>query len=304
MCLIRRAALEAAGSWSSDTIVEDTDLGLTILELGWRALYTNRRYGHGLLPDTFEAFKRQRHRWAYGGVQIIKKHWRRFLPGASRLTPDQKREYAIGWLNWLGAESIGVAVAILNLLWVPVVAFVGVAIPDKILTVPIIAAFLVSLMHFTMMYRLRVAIPVSQMVTSVFAAMAVQWTVARAVCDGVIRDHLPFARTAKGGLARRAREFPAFWEAALGFLLILGALVLLATNKQDIREINVFAAVLVIQSLPFLAAVALAVVENSRANDFAFWTAAAARLAELMPRRAARVAPRETVISERVVSSE
>src|SRR5262245_47075624 len=304
MCLIRRAALEAAGSWSSDTIVEDADLGLTILELGWRALYTTQRYGHGLLPDTFEAFKKQRHRWAYGGVQIIKKHWRRFLPGASRLTPDQKREYSIGWLNWLGAESIGVVVAILNLLWVPVVAFVGIAIPDKILTVPIIAAFLVSLMHFTMLYRLRVNIPVSQLVTSVFAAMAVQWTVARAVCDGVIKDHLPFARTAKGGLGRRAREFPAFWEAALGSLLILGALVLVATNTQDIREINVFAAVLVIQSLPFLAAAALAVLETSRANDFAFWTAAAARLAELMPRRAARVAPQETAISERAVTGE
>src|SRR5262249_20968442 len=205
MCLIRRAALEAAGSWSSDTIVEDSDLGLTILELGWRALYTNRRYGHGLLPDTFEAYKKQRHRWAYGGVQIMKKHWRRFLPGASRLSADQKREYALGWLNWLGAESIGVVVAILNLLWVPVVAVVGIAIADKTLTVPIIAAFLVSLMHFVMLYRLRVAIPVGQMTTSVFAAMSVQWTVARAVCDGLVKDHLPFARTAKGGLGRRAR---------------------------------------------------------------------------------------------------
>ncbi|MFL5073455.1 MAG: glycosyltransferase family 2 protein, partial [Xanthobacteraceae bacterium] len=259
MCLIRRAALEAAGSWSSDTIVEDTDLGLTILELGWRALYTNRRYGHGLLPDTFEAFKKQRHRWAYGGVQIIRKHWRRFLPGASRLTADQKREYALGWLNWLGAESLGVAVAILNLIWVPVVAFVGIAIPDKILTVPIIAAFLVSLLHFAMLYRLRVSIPLGQMIASVLAAMSVQWTVARAVADGVIKDRLPFARTAKGGLGRRAREFPAFWEAILGALLVLGAGVLLATNPQDIREINVFAAVLLIQSLPFLAAAALAV---------------------------------------------
>jgi exo-beta-1,3-glucanase (GH17 family)/cellulose synthase/poly-beta-1,6-N-acetylglucosamine synthase-like glycosyltransferase len=296
MCLIRRAALEAAGSWSSDTIVEDTDLGLTILELGWRALYTNRRYGHGLLPDTFGAFKKQRHRWAYGGVQIIRKHWRRFLPGASRLTPDQKREYALGWLNWLGAESLGVAVAILNLIWVPVVAFVGIAIPDKILTVPIIAAFLVSLLHFAMLYRLRVAIPLGQMIASVLAAMSVQWTVARAVADGVIKDRLPFARTAKGGLGRRAREFPAFWEAVLGALLVLGAGVLVATNTQDIREINVFAAVLLIQSLPFLAAVALAALETSRANEFAFWTAASARLAEFLPRRA-RVAHQESVIS-------
>jgi exo-beta-1,3-glucanase (GH17 family)/GT2 family glycosyltransferase len=108
MCLIRRQAMEAAGGWSSDTICEDTDLGLSLLELGWQAHYTNVRYGHGLLPDNFEFYKKQRDRWAYGGLQIVKKHWRRFLPGASRLTRDQKREFSLGWLNWLGAESLGV----------------------------------------------------------------------------------------------------------------------------------------------------------------------------------------------------
>ncbi len=61
MCLVRRAAIEAAGGWSSDTICEDTDLGLTLLELGWQTHYTNRRYGHGLLPDSFEAYKK--HAW-------------------------------------------------------------------------------------------------------------------------------------------------------------------------------------------------------------------------------------------------
>ncbi len=99
MCLIRRAAMDMAGGWSSDTICEDTDLGLAIQELGWLTHYTNHRYGQGLLPDTYEAFKKQRHRWAYGGFQIVKKHWRRFLPGASRLSPDQKREFSLGWLN-------------------------------------------------------------------------------------------------------------------------------------------------------------------------------------------------------------
>jgi cellulose synthase/poly-beta-1,6-N-acetylglucosamine synthase-like glycosyltransferase/exo-beta-1,3-glucanase (GH17 family) len=304
MCLIRRTALAAAGGWSSDTIVEDTDLGLTILELGWRALYTNRRYGYGLLPDTFEAYKKQRHRWAYGGVQIIKKHWRRFLPGASRLTAEQRRDYTLGWLNWLGAESIGVAVAILNLLWVPIVAFVGIAIPDKILTVPILAAFCVSLIHFAMLYRLRVAIPLGQMIAAALAAMSVQWTVARAVCDGVIKDHLPFARTAKGG-AGRIREFPAFWETVLGSLLVLGAVVLLATNAQGVREINVFAAVLVIQSLPFLSAAALAALETSRANDFAFWRALGVRLADVLPRRTAVApAPADKRISNQLANSE
>jgi hypothetical protein len=147
-----------------------------------------------------------------------------------------------------------------------------------------------------MLYRMRVAIPVSQMVGSVFAAMSVQWTVARAVCDGLVKDHLPFARTAKGGLGLRAREFPAFWEAVLGGLLVLGAAILIATNTQQIREINVFAAVLMIQSLPFLAAVALAALETSRANEFAFWTAIAARFAELLPRRTG-VARQEPIIN-------
>ena len=156
MCLIRRAAMDMAGGWSSDTICEDTDLGLTIQQQGWLTHYTNVRYGEGLLPDTYEAFKKQRHRWAYGGFQIVKKHWRRFLPGASRLSPDQRREFSLGWLNWLGAESLGVVVAILNLIWVPIVAFADIAIPDKILTLPIIASFIVSLVHFLALYRLRV----------------------------------------------------------------------------------------------------------------------------------------------------
>jgi exo-beta-1,3-glucanase (GH17 family)/cellulose synthase/poly-beta-1,6-N-acetylglucosamine synthase-like glycosyltransferase len=295
MCLVRRTALEAAGGWSSDTICEDTDLGLTLLELGWQAHYTNRRYGHGLLPDSFESYKKQRHRWAYGGFQILKKHWRRFLPGASRLTRDQKREFSLGWLNWLGAESIGVVVAILNIVWVPVIAFLDIAVPDRILTIPILAAFVVSVAHFVTLYRIRVRSNTGGMLGSVFAAMSVQWTVARAVGFGVIKDHLPFVRTAKGGL-RRGTDFHAFWEAVLAGLLISGAAALVATNIKEIREINIFAAVLLIQSLPFVAAVSLAVVERTRLNEFAYWRTLDARFAELLGRRAPIAASAVTTV--------
>jgi exo-beta-1,3-glucanase (GH17 family)/cellulose synthase/poly-beta-1,6-N-acetylglucosamine synthase-like glycosyltransferase len=285
MCLIRRAALEAAGGWSSDTICEDTDLGLTLLENGWHAHYTNRRYGHGLLPDSFDAFKKQRHRWAYGGFQIFKKHWRRFLPGASRLSRDQKREFAMGWLNWLGAESLGVLVATLNLVWVPFVAFLDIAVPDRILTIPIIAAFSVSLLHFLTLYRLRVRASNGRMLGSVLAAMSVQWTVARAVSFGLVKDHLPFVRTAKGGL-RKSSDFHAFWEAVLASLLIGGAITLYLTNYKEVREIDIFAVVLLVQSLPFIAAVLLAAIERTPLNDFATWRAVEARFAEMLPKRA------------------
>ena len=289
MCLVRRSAIEAAGGWSSDTICEDTDLGLTLLELGWQAHYTSRRYGHGLLPDSFDAYKKQRHRWAYGGFQILKKHWRRFLPGGSRLTRDQKREFALGWLNWLGAESIGVVVAILNIVWVPVIAFLDIAVPDRILTIPIIASFAVSMVHFVTLYRLRVRTGKGQLLASAFTAMSVQWTVARAVGFGLIKDHLPFVRTAKGGKSsmRRGADFHAFWEAVLAGLLILGAVVLVATNVKEVHEINIFAVVMLVQSLPFIAAVALAVFERTRLNDFATWRALEAKLGGLVPRRGA-----------------
>ena len=286
MCLVRRSALETVGGWSIDTICEDTDLGLTLLEHGWQAHYTNRRYGHGLLPDTYEAFKKQRDRWAYGGFQILKKHWRNFLPGRSRLSREQKREFMLGWLNWLGAESVGVVVAIFNILWVPVVAFLDIAVPDRILTVPIVASFLVALLHCVTLYRLRVRVTKRQLFASIFAAMSVQWTVARAVGFGLVKDHLPFVRTDKGG-ARKKTEFPAFWEGVLAGLLLLGAAVLVETNVRQVREIDIFALVLCVQSLPFVSAVLMALLERSRLNDFATWRAAEARVMAYA-RRAAR----------------
>ena len=80
-------------------------------------------------------------------------------------------------------RSLGVVVAILNLIWVPIVAFADIAIPDKILTLPIIASFVVSLVHFIALYRLRVKIKAGQMLGAMIAAMSVQWTVSRAVAQ-------------------------------------------------------------------------------------------------------------------------
>lgn len=270
MCLVRRTALDEAGGWSSDTIVEDTDLGLTLLERGWGAHYTNARYGWGLLPSDFAAYKRQRHRWAYGGVQLIKKHWRAFLPGGSRLTAQQRAAFLVGWLTWLGAESLGVLIAILNLIWMPLVAFFGIAVPEAVLTLPVLATFAVMLVHFMVLYRTRVQAPVFASLGAAFSAMALQLTVGRAVADGVIRDELPFVCTAKG-MSRWSARFPALCEGALGALLVAGSLTLHYTNDQHVHEISIFSAVLFVQSLPFLAAVAIALIERSRFNALATW---------------------------------
>jgi cellulose synthase/poly-beta-1,6-N-acetylglucosamine synthase-like glycosyltransferase len=250
--------MDAAGGWSSDTICEDSDLGLTILELGWRAHYTNRRYGWGLLPQDYLAFKTQRARWAGGAVQIVKKHWRRFLPGMSLLDHNQKREFAFGWLSWFGAEIVAVAAALLNLIWVPFVVFKVVAIPDPLLMLPIVAAFLVSLLHFVSAYRTRVAVPYLQMLGAMVVFMSVQWTVAIAAFKAALPARKNyFDRTRKGGGSIGHARFTAMPEAVLGALLVAGGITVFATNFYRLFEIDLFAAILIIQSLPFLSAVAI-----------------------------------------------
>jgi exo-beta-1,3-glucanase (GH17 family)/glycosyltransferase involved in cell wall biosynthesis len=303
MCLIRRAALDSVGGWSSDTIVEDSDLGIAILARGWLARYTNRRYGYGLLPDTFDAYKRQRQRWAFGGFQLLRKHWRHLLPWTPTFAREQKREFAMGWLNWLGAESVGLVVALLNIAWVPIVAFANIAVPDRILTLPIIAAFVISVAHFLALYRLRVGVSPRQMVGAVFAAMSMQWTVAHAVGSGVLKERLPFLRTAKGGIARKG-DFSAFWEAVIGGLLLSGALTLVVTNYKQVHEINIFAAVLVVQSLPFVAAVAIALIEGTRFNSLTYWQALEARARELLPRTKSIAEPAKLAAKNRIEAAQ
>ena len=219
MCLIRRAAMDMAGGWVGDTICEDTDLGLC----DHRAGLADALHQHALRPRPAARHLR--------GLQEAAPPlglWRlpdrqealaalpaRREPAVARISGANSR---LGWLNWLGAESLGVVVAILNLIWVPIVAFADIAIPDKILTLPIIAAFVVSLVHFVALYRLRVKVKAGQMLGAMIAAMCVQWTVSRAVAQGLITEHLPFARTSKGGLSRMSIEFQAFWEAVIGVL--------------------------------------------------------------------------------------
>jgi hypothetical protein len=128
------------------------------------------------------------------------------------------------------------------------------------------------------------------MLGAVVAAMSVQWTVARAVGYGVWKESLPFMRTAKGGTTRKGPDFPAFWEAVLAALLLIGAVIVVATNYKGIHEVNIFALVLVVQSLPFLAAVAIAALEASRFNEFAYWRSVEAKVAAQLPQPSAAVA--------------
>jgi hypothetical protein len=126
--------------------------------------------------------------------------------------------------------------------------------------------------------------------------------VARAVGIGVFQDRMPFLRTAKGGSARKGPDFPAFWEAVIGALLLIGSLTLVVTNYKQVHEINIFAFVLVVQSLPFIAAVALAAIEDTRFNDFAYWQGIEGRIEAAIGSKAAELLPQSQEVITNVIA--
>ncbi|MEO5336069.1 MAG: glycosyltransferase [Magnetospirillum sp. WYHS-4] len=274
MLLIRRSAFDEVGGWATDTITEDTELGLRLIEAGYESLYTSRRYGWGLLPDTYKAFKTQRHRWAYGAMQIMRKHAKHMRLSSKTLSSAQKFQFVTGWSYWL-SDAFGVGAAVLNLFWVPMIVLVGVLIPTLPFTLPILAAFAVNLLHCAVLYAERVKLPIHHIGGAALASMSLQFTIANALFMGILKDNLPFLRTDKGGNAKAGatkagetsgfrplaavkrflfgrKEDPARWETRLGLALMAGATAVIATNKLDIVEINVFAATLIVQATPFL----------------------------------------------------
>jgi Glycosyl transferase family group 2 len=106
MGLIRREALDQLGGWDEWCITEDAELSLRLLRAGWSGLHVDQSWGRGIMPLTFEALKGQRYRWCYGGIQILRMHWRSLLPGRTRrrnrLAPAQRWAYLAGAVQWYG----------------------------------------------------------------------------------------------------------------------------------------------------------------------------------------------------------
>ncbi len=69
----RRAAIESAGGWESDTLTEDTDLSYRAQLRGWKFIYDPRIICPSELPVEMNAFKLQQARWAKGLLQNAKK---------------------------------------------------------------------------------------------------------------------------------------------------------------------------------------------------------------------------------------
>src|SRR4029434_3804592 len=115
----------AIGGWDEWCITEDAEASLRLLARGYEGVYVNRSYGWGLMPLEFDALKRQRFRWCFGGIQILRKHWAALLPWSRQLRPAEEWEapgltaaqryhYLFGGLQWYGdALNLGFTVLLI-----------------------------------------------------------------------------------------------------------------------------------------------------------------------------------------------
>ena len=70
----RVSAVRQAGGYHTDTVAEDADLTMSLLEKGWRVVNEDRALAFTEAPTTANGLMRQRFRWSFGILQAVWKH--------------------------------------------------------------------------------------------------------------------------------------------------------------------------------------------------------------------------------------
>lgn len=272
MGLIRKRVLQRIGGWDEWCITEDAEASLRILRKGYQSLYINQAYGHGLLPTTFEDTKKQRFRWAFGGMQILRRYWRQMFPWPTgrplTLNLRQRLSYLMGLLGWL--NDLLVLFFTLFLLLTSVAFVAGWELPIRqlaewILLVPLLS-ITTGVLRVAWALRATTGCTWQEGFGAFSNMLSLSLTVARA-CASALRDPAgSFLRTPKfavrSSLTRAlsaARE-----EAILGTLLVAAAPLVL--NERANREGLLLAVLLIWHGLVYLSALRAALIETVPAD--------------------------------------
>jgi exo-beta-1,3-glucanase (GH17 family)/cellulose synthase/poly-beta-1,6-N-acetylglucosamine synthase-like glycosyltransferase len=264
MTLIRREVLQDLSGWAEWCITEDAELGLRIFEKGYSACYIAKSYGRGLMPDTFGDYKKQRYRWAYGAVQILRRHATYLMsPKKSRLTSGQCYHFFAGWLPWL-ADGVNLLFNLAALCWS--VAMIADPIhfdpPLVIFSLLPLSLFVFKVGKLFYLYRTRVKTSISQTLSAAVAGLALSHTIARAVLAGFVTRDKPFFRTPKmaGGSALLKIVAVCVDELLMMAALLSAAVTITLIQKMDTLDINLWVIVLTMQSLPYAATLLMAMI--------------------------------------------
>jgi cellulose synthase/poly-beta-1,6-N-acetylglucosamine synthase-like glycosyltransferase len=248
MGLIRADALRHIGGWDEWCITEDAEASLRLLARGYEGHFVNHTYGRGMMPLDFDALKRQRFRWCFGGIQILRKHWPALLPWARRarqperwavpgLTTAQRYHYLLGGLQWYG-DALGLCFTILLIVtgWLRVLGY-PVQIPmlgGPVLVLPL-TFWVMSLLRTLWGLRATRRCTWGEALGAVGILWSLGWVVTLASLQGLVRKRGVFLRTPKAGRASLVRALRSTtMETALGVACSLLSLVLISTTAAHV----------------------------------------------------------------------
>jgi len=154
------------------------------------------------MPLDFDGLKKQRFRWALGGIQILRVWWRELLPLGRqrlRLTPSQRFHYLLGSTQWFG-EPITAAFTFL-LLVTALVTSLHHQLPLRQLTGAVLAiplAFaLTGLTRALFAMRKATGCAWRDAVQALRVWFALSWVVTLACLRGLLSAQAEFLRTPK-----------------------------------------------------------------------------------------------------------
>jgi exo-beta-1,3-glucanase (GH17 family)/cellulose synthase/poly-beta-1,6-N-acetylglucosamine synthase-like glycosyltransferase len=259
MTLVRKSTLQDVNGWAEWCITEDAELGLRIFEQGLEASYVPTSYGQGLMPDTFTDYKKQRFRWAFGAVQIMRRHAGKLLFGSrGRLTAGQRYHFLAGWLPWI-ADGINLLFNLGAIYWSlgMLAAPRHVAPPLLIFSILPLALFTFKLGKLVYLYRTRVGATTLQTLAAALAGLSLTHTIGKATLTGFFVESKPFFRTPKQAHKHAllkalgaARE-----EALLCMALCLAAFGIILSFGTENLDLLMWTIMLLLQAIPYAAAV-------------------------------------------------
>jgi exo-beta-1,3-glucanase (GH17 family)/cellulose synthase/poly-beta-1,6-N-acetylglucosamine synthase-like glycosyltransferase len=269
MTLVRRSVLEEVGGWGEWCITEDAELGLRIFEAGYEAMYLSYSYGRGLMPDTFIDYKKQRFRWAYGAMQILRRHTRDlFSARGSRLTNGQRYHFLAGWLPWV-ADGFNLVFNFAAIAWTiaMIMSPTQIDAPLVMFSVLPLSLFVFKLSKMIYLYRSRVKANLRQTIAAAIAGLALSHTVGIATLRGLFTDDMPFVRTPK--CARPSAVLQALTAVREELLMLVSLCLAVAMLNMIPREfsspdLRIWGIVMLIQAIPYAAAVLVSFVSSFR----------------------------------------
>ena len=263
MTMVRKDVLQRVGGWAEWCITEDAELGLRIFQEGLGATYIPTSYGKGLMPDTFTDFKKQRFRWAFGAVQIMRRHWASLLRGNARLTAGQRYHFVAGWLPWLadGGNVIFNLAALgwsAGMLWAPRT----VDPPLLVFSALPLTLFIFKLGKLIYLYQTRVGSSVRQTISAAIAGLALTHTIGVAVLTGFFVKEKPFFRTPKRAntQALLAAVNAAREETLMLVTLLFTAWALAEKLGTQPLDLLVWIVMLTMQAIPYFCSLVLSLI--------------------------------------------